>query len=61
MSRRSARGRSRLERTREEPSSGSASHNTALSEEKIDESLKESFPANDPPSWTVTTRIGSPK
>jgi hypothetical protein len=31
------------------------------SEQRIDESLEETFPASDPPSWTLLARIGSPK
>jgi hypothetical protein len=31
------------------------------SPEEIDETLKESFPASDPPSWSAPVRIGKPK
>jgi len=27
----------------------------------VDETLEESFPASDPPSWAAPARIGSPK
>jgi hypothetical protein len=30
-------------------------------QERLDESLEESFPASDAPSWTVLTKIGSPR
>jgi hypothetical protein len=30
-------------------------------DEGLDESLEQSFPASDPSSWTIPTKIGSPK
>jgi len=35
--------------------------NDELSQADIDESLEETFPASDPPSWAVLGRIGSPR
>jgi hypothetical protein len=32
-----------------------------ISEHDIDESLEGSFAASDPPSWTLVTRIGTPR
>ena len=32
-----------------------------VQEEKIDQSLKDTFPASDPPGWTPLMRIGSPR
>jgi hypothetical protein len=35
--------------------------NDELSQADIDESLEETFPASDPPSWAALARIGSPR
>ena len=31
------------------------------STDKVDESLQETFPASDPPSWTLSARLGTPR
>jgi hypothetical protein len=46
------------ETTTPAPPSDVARPRSAMSERDIDESLEESFPASDPPSWTPITRIG---
>jgi hypothetical protein len=30
-------------------------------ESMLDETLEQTFPASDPPSWTLVSRIGSPR
>jgi hypothetical protein len=35
--------------------------NDAVTQADIDESLEETFPASDPPSWGALVRIGSPR
>ena len=53
-------GAAATKKSRRRKSQGAEGH--ALSaEELIDESLEESFPASDPPSWTTITGIGGPR
>jgi hypothetical protein len=50
-----------LAKSREGRRGAADSEDSGPSEDQIDESLEETFPASDPPSWMAGTKIGSPK
>jgi hypothetical protein len=60
-SRKLPRSEAALAETQSAQSSREERGSQARSEHDIDESLEESFPASDPPSWTVLSQIGRPR
>ncbi len=55
------RGRSQMARANHRRKADNFKRSEQRIDECLDESLKETFPASDPPSWTVLQRIGRPR